>query len=140
MSNPDIQPYELSDMRRAADKAPFDTQRKFHALLDAYEDAYEATAKLDEVSHNLETLKQSAADAVTTLRGVFPKDCTERPPFDEPLSEDAWHETLEDCRTPEELLKTVADEIERSRAAEAKLLARVEALEEAVGSALDELE
>lgn len=132
--NPDIQPHELADMRCAADKAPHEIQRKFHALLDAYEDSAGAAAKLDE-------LQEKTAEAAKALREVHPEDRDERwKSPGEPLSEDAWHERLADCQTPEERTATVDEELKRARVAEAKLLTRVEALEEAVESALGELE
>lgn len=42
-----IAPHELADMRRAADKMPFDMQKKFHTLLDAYEDSETTGARLE---------------------------------------------------------------------------------------------
>lgn len=132
--NPDIQPHELADMRCAADKAPHEIQRKFHALLDAYEDSAGAAAKLDE-------LQEKTAEAAKALREVHPEDRDEQwKAPDEPPSEDAWTECLADCQTSEERAATVNEELKRARAAEVKLRARVEALEEAVESALEELE
>jgi len=140
--NPDIQPYELSAMRQAADKAPFDVQRLFHALLDAYED----TEKSAEAAEAQDALASKVKDAISELRKAFPdepasvRQCRARDEFGEPLSEDAWHEKLEACRTPEEILATVANELERARAAEDNLRTRVKELEDAIESALSELE
>lgn len=132
--NPDIQPHELADMRRAADKAPFDTQQKFRALLDAYEDHTEVARKLAE-------LQEKTADAAKALREVFPKESAQhwKAP-EEPLSEDAWAKCLADCQTPEETAATKDEGLKCARAAEVELRARVEALEDAVENALSELE
>lgn len=138
MSNPDIQHHELAAMRQAADRAPFDTQQKFHALLDAYETGAKSVAALEDLEVVVE-------EAVLQLRAVYPdlpdtiRKNKASADFGEPLSEDAWHERLEDCQTPEERAATIEEELNRARAAEVKLRARVEALEEAIESALEDL-
>lgn len=135
-----IAPHELADMRLAADKAPFDTQQKFHALLDAYEDQEELRTKVE----NGEDADEKAKEGVRALRAVYPSSPSERAVIAKELgeapSEDAWAECLADCETPEERAATVGEELERARAAEAKLRARIEAVEEAIESALSELE
>jgi hypothetical protein len=138
--NPDIQSHELADMRRAADKAPHDLQRKFHALLDAYEDQKESEGRLEEQAEDLKSVRRTVEDSVTTLRAVYSRVPASRPTFDEPPSEDAWAERLADCDTPEETAATKDEELTRARAAERSLLTRVEALEEAIESVLEELE
>lgn len=135
-----IQPHELADMRRAADKMPHDTQQKFHALLDAYEDREERQTTVEQ----LEDVESKATAAIRALRAVYPSSPSERAviakEFGEPVSEDAWAECLADCDTPEERASTVDDELKRAREAERKLRARLETIEEAIESALSELE
>ncbi len=127
--NPDIQPHELSDMRQAADKASFDIQQKFHALLDAYEDQ-------EENASEFEALRDKLTSAEDELKVVS----EDQPEFEEePLSDDAWLEALEDCKTPGERAEMKEEELTRARAAEAKLLERVEELTNAVEAALKHL-
>jgi hypothetical protein len=67
MSNPDIQPHELGALKAAARKAPFDIQRQFLTLIEAYENceelsgslglAEEGYAKIDDVIIELKRLQ-----------------------------------------------------------------------------------
>lgn len=128
-----IQPHELSDMRRAADKAPFELQRKFHALLDAYEGQKEHQTAADNAARQLE----KAREARETLKKLRPDPVTED--VYEPLSDDAWSEYLEE--TPEnERHAEVLKELQRARAGEAAALTRIETLIEGIESAIDDLE
>jgi hypothetical protein len=131
---PDIQPHELAAMRQAADKAPFDVQKKLHALIDAYEDVEGLDGKLDSANERLEKLGNPLLKA---LKGLLPDPKAPTP--EEPLSDDAWAEHLEET-DPSERAAASLKELQRARASEAALLKRVEALEEGIGSAVDDLE
>lgn len=143
MSNPDIQHFQLADLRRFADKAPFDIQQTFHALLNAYEASEEHGA----AAENYEDQLERARGALATLEGLLPKaepvpptKRGARPPPSPPerLSDDAWAEYLQE--TPEaERQAAITAELQRARAGEAAALARVEALEEGIESAVEDL-
>jgi len=136
--------FELHDFRRFADKAPFDIQQKFHALLDSYEASEEHSVKAEDYEDQL----AKAREARATLEGLLPKPAPVLPrvargakPQPAPpgrLSDDAWAEYLND-NLPEERQATIATELERARAGETAALARVEALEEGIESAVEDL-
>lgn len=143
MSNPDIQAHELSDLRRAADKMPFDQQQKFHALLNAYEASEEHGA----TAENYEDLLVKAREALATLEALASRTPAPRlvrgaksvQPPPTRFSDDAWAEYLEE--TPEaERQAAILAELQRARAGEASAVARVEALEEGITSAVEDLE
>lgn len=127
---PDIQHHELADMRRAANKMPFDMQQKFHALLDAYEDAETFEGRIEEAVNAHRDVKTTAETLKKLARGV---------PREEPLSDDAWAERLKDLE-PDERAAAIHEELERARAGEAAALARIQTLEEGINSAVEDLE
>lgn len=131
MSNLDIQAHELADLRRFADKAPFDIQQKFHALLNAYEDAKKIETGLEEARNGYRDVQATAE----TL-----KKLTRSTPREEPLSDDAWAERLEDLPGNTERAAAIHEELERARAGEAAALARIQTLEEGISSAVEDLE
>lgn len=132
MSNPNIQPHRITAMRQAADKAPFDVQKEFHALLDAYEDVETLKTTGEEGAEKIEKV----GEIMETLKGLLPKPNTFS---EEPLSDDAWAEHLEDLDPSERAAASLA-ELNRARENERVLLQRIEALEEGIGSAVDDLE
>ena len=165
--NPDIQSHELADMRIAADKAPFDLRVKFHSLLDVFEDSEERDEKLSDAEGNVTALEETIEVVTKILRRVAPeapakfRNNTKVTEYGEFVSEETWQEKLAEFDPPEDTedgqpweppsayelaeLKAkrdalIATELNRARAAEEKLRARVEALKGAVESALEELE
>lgn len=130
-----IAAYELADLRRFADKAPFDIQQKFHALLDVYEASEEHGAEIE----NYEDQLAKAREARATLEGLLSKRGAPGFTPAERLSDDAWAEYLEDLPNNAERAAAVHTELERARAGEAATLARVEALEEGIESAVEDL-
>lgn len=143
MSNPDLQHFQLADLRRAADKMPFPQQQTFHALLNAYEDGESAAA----TAENYEDQLAKARAALATLEVLAPRakpvPPTKRgakvpPAPPERLSDDAWAEYLQETSEAERQAAITA-ELERARAGEAAALARVEALEEGIESAVEDL-
>lgn len=135
--------------QRAAMNGHFDTYKKLDELCDAWEDGQDGAEKLAEAEAAEEKLTKKVEAAVKLGEAACPKPTPRlvagrsKRRQAEPvgaLSDDAWHEFLEDSRTPEELIAVVADECERSRAEAVALRARVEALEEAINGMLAELE
>lgn len=129
--NPDIQAHELADMRRFADKAPFDIQQKFHALLDAYEDSEAIGSQLEQAAENHEAVEEAAK--------VLEK-LTQHPPLTGALSDEAWAERLEDLPNDAERYAAIHEELTRARAGEAAALARLETITEGVQSVIEDLE
>jgi hypothetical protein len=144
---PDIRPFELDAMKVAAQKAPFDIQRQFLAMIEAYEDSEDLGialnkargqhAKIKDVIIQLERLKPTApVQPVRKRRGAAPT------PEDAslcPYSDDAWNEHLAALATDADRDTARAAELARARTNEAALIARVAELEEGVADAISDL-
>ncbi len=71
-------PHEIARLRQLADSLPWETQQKFHTLIDVYEERAETMNRLEEAKKTLENLAEELEDSLEDQKREGPTEKLKR--------------------------------------------------------------